>query len=258
MSVLSYLEQLEKDLRLTSSEKDSIAISISTLKIRLNSYFEDDIDEILVFGSYKRNTNLCRKADESSDVDVMVVFKDFGYKPQTYINKLKRFMESRYSSSEIYQSYPCAILELQHIKFELTPAIWYYSKTYKIPNSEDYYLDWISTTPFYLDELAAEKRESRYKQVSRLVKYWNCLNKKHFASYKLEEHVFNSGIYCYADNLQQNLFHVLKTISPYGEPQYVKDYIQKTKDIIKFIEENETSYPLTSESKIKTLFKELN
>ena len=258
MSVLSYLEQLEKDLSVSQLEKDSIETSISTLKTRLNNYFGDDISEILIFGSYKRNTNLCRKADESSDVDVMVVFKDFGYKPQTYIDKLKRFMEIKYSNSEIYQSYPCAILELHHIKFELTPAIWCYSKTYKIPNNANYYLDWINTTPFYLDELAAEKRELRYKQVSRLVKYWNCLNKKHFASYKLEEQVFNSGIYCYADNLQQNLFQVLKNIFPYGEPQYVKDYIQKTKDIIKFIEENETKYPITSENKIKTLFKELN
>ena len=76
MSVLSYLENLEKTLRLGQLEKNSIETSISTLKSRLNYWFGDSIDEVLVFGSYKRNTNLCRKADNDSDVDIMIVFRD--------------------------------------------------------------------------------------------------------------------------------------------------------------------------------------
>ena len=146
---------------------------------------------------------------------------------------------------------------MHHIKFELTPAIWHSDKTYKIPNNANCYLDWLQTKPFYLDELASQQQELRYKQVTRLLKYWNCLNDKYCASYKLEERVFNSGIYCYADNLQQNLFQVLKNISPYGEPIYVQNYIQKTKDIIKYIEDNEKYKPIDCETKIKTLFKEL-
>lgn len=257
MSVLSYLEKLEKDLRLSQSEKDSIETSISTLKTRLNNYFGDDISEILIFGSYKRNTNLCRKADESSDVDVMVVFKDFGYKPQTYIDRLKRFMENKYFSSEIYQSSPCAILELHHIKFELTPAIWCFDKTYKIPDNS--YLEWQYTKPFELDELARVNSHLRYKHITRLVKYWNCLNYKYYASFELEKLVLNTRLFCDTNNLKQSLFQVLKNISySYSTPQYVKNYIDKTKSIIQYIEENENDYPFTCEDKIKTLFKELN
>lgn len=258
MSVLTYLENIEKDLRLSQNEKDSIETSINTLKSRLNSYFENEITDILVFGSYKRHTNLCRKADNNSDVDVMVVFVGFGYKPQTYIDKLKRFMNSKYSSSEIYQSNPCAILELHHIKFELTPAIWLFNKTYKIPDKQSSYSDWLTTEPFYLDDLSSNKSHVRYRQVSRLVKYWNCLNNKYFASYELEKRVLTTTLYCFSENLKDNLFQVLDNIYiQYDYPQYVKDYISKTKEIIKFIKENEKDYPITSENKIKSLFKEL-
>ena len=258
MSVLTYLENIEKDLRLSQNEKDSIETSINTLRSRLNSYFENEITDILVFGSYKRHKNLCRKADNNSDVDVMVVFVDFGYKPQTYIDKLKRFMNSKYSSSEIYQSNPCAILELHHIKFELTPAIWLFNKTYKIPDKQSSYSDWLTTEPFYLDDLSSNKSHVRYRQVSRLVKYWNCLNNKYFASYELEKRVLTTTLYCFSENLKDNLFQMLDNIYiQYDYPQYVKDYISKTKEIIKFIKENEKDYPITSENKIKSLFKEL-
>lgn len=258
MSVLTYIENLEKQLRLSEDEKNNIEISINNLKTKIKSWFADDLSEILVFGSYKRNTNLCRKADSQSDVDIMIVFKDLGRKPQTYIDRIKKFMEAKYKTSEIYQSNPCAILELQHIKFELTPAVWCYNNTYKIPDKASSYSDWIYTQPFYLDELSKKQNHIQYKQISRLVKYWNCLNKKYFASYELEKIVLNTTLYCYTQNLKDNLFEVLNSINyNYNTPQYVKDYIDKTKQIIKDIKDDENLYPNYCEDKIKTLFKEL-
>lgn len=257
MSVLNYLENLEDKLKLTQNERDSIETSIKTLKTRLLNYFEDSVNDIIVFGSYNRKTNLCRKADASSDVDILIVFNDFGNKPQTYIDRLKRFMENKYSTSEIHQSNPCAILELNHIKFELTPGIWSYDKVYKIPDKASSNLDWIYTRPFELDNLLQSKSHTMYQKVTRLVKYWNCLNKKYFASFELEKKVLNTTLYCYSQNLKENLFQVLKSISSDNTPQYVKDYIKKTKDIIDFIAQNETNYPITSEDQIKILFKEL-
>ena len=153
MSALSYLTSLEKTLRLSDNEKSSINTSIDTLKTRLKSYFSNQISEVLVFGSYKRHTNLTRKADNSSDVDIMVVFTDDSCKPQTYLNKLKAYVDYGYSTSEIYQSNPCIVLELNHIKFELTQALLYYGTTYKIPDKASSYQDWLATQPFELDEL---------------------------------------------------------------------------------------------------------
>lgn len=96
MSVNSYLEQLASSLVLAENEKEHIKISVNAIKSRIYSYFSD-IEDIIVFGSYSRDTILPRKADEKSDVDIMVVFKNFNfYKPQAFINRLKAFAEYYY------------------------------------------------------------------------------------------------------------------------------------------------------------------
>ena len=70
-----------------------------------------------MFGSYIRGTILPRKADASSDIDIMVMFLNpNGYKPQTFLNRLKNFAEHYYSTSEIYQSNPTVVLELNHMR----------------------------------------------------------------------------------------------------------------------------------------------
>lgn len=120
MSVNSYLESLASQLVLSTSEKDHISNSISTIKSRLDTYFGSNITEKKLFGSYVRGTILPRKADSGSDIDLMVVFKNEDcYKPQSFLNRLKNFAEHYYSTSEIYQSSPTVVLELNHIKFEL-------------------------------------------------------------------------------------------------------------------------------------------
>ena len=143
MSVNSFLMELASDLVLSESEKTSITTSITTIKSRLDHYFSD-ITEKKVFGSYVRGTILPRKADSSSDIDIMVVFSNpYDYKPQSFLNRLKSFAEYYYSTSEIYQSSPTIVLELNHIKFELTPAHISYG-TYYIPNGPSM---WMPTDP---------------------------------------------------------------------------------------------------------------
>lgn len=44
-------------------------------------------------------------------------------KPQTYLNYLKSFAESKYPQSLYKQSFPAVVLELNHIKFDLVPVI---------------------------------------------------------------------------------------------------------------------------------------
>ena len=96
----------------------------------------DNIEEKFNFGSYTRVTILQRKADEESDVDYMVVFDNSNnYTPQTFLDRLKRFAETKYSTSEIYQSSPTIVLELNNIKFELVPA-YKNLATYYIPEGK--------------------------------------------------------------------------------------------------------------------------
>lgn len=76
MSVNTYLQGLGSSLVLSSSERASISTSVDTIKSRLTSYFRSSVTEKKLYGSYVRETILPRKADEKSDVDLMVVFSN--------------------------------------------------------------------------------------------------------------------------------------------------------------------------------------
>lgn len=198
MSVNSYLTELASSLVLTSSEKDSISKSVDTIKTRLSLYFSTEIEEKKVFGSYVRGTILPRKDDANSDVDVMVVFKNpYAYKPQTFLNKLKAFAEKYYSSSEIYQSSPTIVLELNHIKFEITPAYKQYG-SYYIPDGPS---NWMYTDPdgFYNTLTQCNVNNSyKIKPVIRLLKHWNIKkNYRDMASFALEKKIAEELRYAY-------------------------------------------------------------
>lgn len=197
MSVNSYLQSLAIELVLSEAEQSGILTSINAIKSRIDSYFSD-VTEKKVFGSYVRSTILPRKVDAKSDIDLMIVFSNpYRYKPQSFLNKLKQFAEHYYSRSEIYQSSPTIVLELNHIKFELVPAF-VSSGFYYIPNGPS---DWMLTDPdgFY-NTLTECNRNNAYKikPVIRLIKHWNIQkNHRDLASFYLEKNIADSMMYSY-------------------------------------------------------------
>lgn len=198
MSVNSYLSDCASNLVLSTNEKDSINTSINTLETRLNSYFGSDIKEQFKFGSYTRVTILPRKVDENSDVDYMIVFDNSNnYKPQTFLDRLKRFAETKYSTSEIYQSSPTIVLELNKIKFELVPAYNSWG-TYYIPDGNG---SWMLTYPNdFNDKLTETNNNNSYKikPLVRLIKHWNInVNYRDLTSYKIEERIAYNMTYAY-------------------------------------------------------------
>lgn len=187
MSVNSYLSDLASSLVISSSEKNTIDVSISTLESRLTLFFGNDVTRKILFGSYTRDTILPRKADENSDIDYMVVFSNpNNYSPQTFLSKLKSFAEYYYNRSEIYQSNPTIVLELSHIKFELVPAKSENSFLY-IPNKSG---SWMYTNPngFNLELIDCNKNNGyKIKPVIRLMKLWNInSNNRDIASFEME------------------------------------------------------------------------
>lgn len=198
MSINSYLENLSSKLVIKDSEKNSIKLSIETLQHRINIFF-NDVEEHFYFGSYTRGTILPRKADSNSDIDYMIVFKNPNqYKPQTFLNNLRNFAKKYYSTSEIYQSHPTLVLELNHIKFELVPACKTNSiffTQYNIPAPSTSYEDWIYTSPNNFNDslISANKRsDNKLKPLIRLIKYWNALNGHIYSSYELEQHLIKN------------------------------------------------------------------
>lgn len=147
MTVLSHLKSVSSKAVLNGREKKAISTSINTLQQRLNRYFRAELIEHYRFCSSARGTILPREMDERSDIDYIVVFADKSYVPSTYLNKLKKFVNYYYSSSEVYQSSPTIVLNLNHIKFELVPSIIGFWGGYKIPAPASNYSDWIDTDP---------------------------------------------------------------------------------------------------------------
>lgn len=262
MTVLSYLENLARNAILDDDEKSSIDTSINTLQKRLNNYFGNELQDHFIFGSYTRGTILPRKMDNDSDIDYMVIFEDDRYKPQTYLNKLKNFVEYYYSRSEIHQDNPAIVLELNHIKFELVPALsTYITDQYKIPDKANSYTDWIYTNPKEFNDKLTQKNINNNYQIKcmiRLVKYWNSKNEYPFASFELENHIVNKPYYI-STNLKEYLYEYMSYFDATStSPQWVKNKVQQAKNIINQVKEYENrNMPYSAENEIKKLLPEV-
>jgi Second Messenger Oligonucleotide or Dinucleotide Synthetase domain len=255
MSVLTYLQTRASNAVLSADERSSITTSIATLKTRLGYYFPTELQEHFRFGSSTRDTNLPRSMDDHSDIDYMIVFKDGGFTPQTYLDRLKRFVNKYYSSSEIYQSSPTIVLELNHIKFDLVPALksqW--SSGYQIPNGSG---NWQHTDPNNFNQsLENANKNNLYllKPTMRLSKFWNAQNGYIFDSFSFEKWIMNR-LYIGTTNQKDYLFAVFDNLSTSGvSEQWRRDKIERAKTIIAKVRELERdNMPTNAEAEIKKL-----
>lgn len=259
MTVLSYLNSRASGAVLTENEKSSINTSIVTLASRLNAYFNSPGDSLsghFRFGSSVRGTILPRNIDPLSDIDYMVVFQKGGYIPQTYLDRLKRFIEQKYSTSEIYQSSPTVVLELNHIRFELVPALHSWSTTYQIPDGPS---NWQYSDPTGFNKTLEEKNAAEsylMKPVIRLAKIWNTKAGYVFDSFLFEkwmcERYYPSG-----SNLQARLFTVFDNLMANEATQWRNDKIKRAKEIVANVRKYEADgMPYTAKAEIKKLIPE--
>ena len=237
MSILTYLTSLSSQLVLSTEERISIGVSLGFLKTKLSNWsHSSDIQEQAVFGSYDRDTILPRKYDEGSDVDYMIVFKNpNNYQPETFRGWLKKFAEDKYTRSEIYLDYPTTVLELSHIKFELVPAIKPMWGTYMIPDNTTIFSKWQSTNPCTLKNTITEANKINHniRPLIRVMKYWNVLNGKPYASYELEQKIANMPFW-YSKNLEECFYVFVEALIPeYSMSQSKKNAVNKLKNAAK-------------------------
>ncbi|OYU76061.1 MAG: nucleotidyltransferase [Alphaproteobacteria bacterium PA3] len=257
MTVNSYLVKRASDAVLSSNEQSSIETSISTLRARLNSYFGEDVSNHFKFGSSTRGTILPRSMDTQSDIDYMVVFKDGGYTPQTYLNKLKKFAEYYYQTSEIKQSSPSIMLELNHIKFDLVPALKdAYGSGYQIPNGPN---AWQSTDPNDFNAALTQKNsdnKSLIKTTVRLLKFWNASKGYIFESFSLEKWVIGQFYYP-QDNQRDYFLQSIEKLPVPTEVQWHKSAVERAKEIVANVRQYERDdMPATAEGEVKKLIPE--
>jgi hypothetical protein len=194
--------------------------------------------------------------DDKSDIDYMVVFSDSQYTPQTYINWLKSFAEAKYGSSEIYQSHPTIVLELNHIKFDLVPAIEGSWTGLQIPAGSG----WINTNPNDVNQNLEEKNKNNaflIKPTIRLFKYWNAKADFPFQSFEAEKWITGLGFFA-CSNQRDYLFKVFDSLSTSANNAKWGNYeITRAKAIIDRVRELERKeMPLSAEEEVKRLFRE--
>lgn len=214
-TVNGYLSKLSAIavLRNKKLAKINIDRSVASIKTRLNLQYKAEIEKQFIFGSYRRKTILPRFMDEKSDVDYMVVFRDHDFRPQTYLDRLRRFVDQRYPKTLIKQDHPAIRLDLNHIRFELVPAIRKRGRL-RIPAKAMAYEDWIETNPNdFIVHLTRKNKEhnNRIKPLVRLVKYWNASNGYPFESFELEKAVvecsFSGGLFTAAPKSLRDYFY---------------------------------------------------
>lgn len=196
MTVNSYLTNLANRAIIRDQEKESIQRSINGIKTRLNLHFGNLITNQFVFGSYSRGTILPRRMDKKSDIDYMVVFNHEGLKPQAYLDRLRNFVKRRYVTSAFGQLNPTINLSLNHIRFELVPAIPAFLYGYQIPAKANDYEDWVGTNPTNFNAKlisANQENNNLVKPLVRLAKYWNACNGYVYESYALEQKIVEHG-----------------------------------------------------------------
>lgn len=257
MTVNTHLVDLASDLVLSSTEKTSITTSINTLSLRLDSYFGNGIKEHFQFGSNSRGTILPRKADSNSDIDYMVVFdtSDGQKKPQTYLDRLKTYAEKKYSTSEISQSSPTIVLSLNHIKFELVPAINNYG--YQIPSPTSSWSEWMSTEPSAANKAIMDKNIAENYQIKplvRLIKFWNAKQGHPFASFDIEQYIVNKYFWSCV-SLKDYFYAFWEGFScTYDTAQYIKDKVERAKKYAATAKQYEAdSMPASAELEIKKI-----
>ena len=230
MSVLNFLNKTATAAVLSMDEQRSITTSIRTLGERLGHYFPaKTIKRKLQFGSSTRGTILPRLIDEQSDVDFMIVFSDATFTTATYLNRLRSFVEKHYSASNIYQSHPTIVLELNHIKFDLVPATEGFLYGLQIPGKDG---TWIGTNPNDFNEKLEQKNVKHNHQIKpaiRLLKIWNASHGFPFDSYRLEQQICNM-YFANSANLKDIFFTIFEDLrTGLFSPRWINDNLTQAR-----------------------------
>ncbi|MCT4580104.1 MAG: hypothetical protein N4A35_01695 [Flavobacteriales bacterium] len=190
---LQRFAQNELVLARSAVERQRINSSLSQLEKVITNKLQ--IQNLIRFGSYTRNTILPRKFDNKSDVDLMVIFNS-RYTPETYRGQIAKAINTAYPNSLSKKDFPAVKLELNHIMFDIVPAIIennYWSGTiYLIPDKGN---NWIKTEPNDINDDLSQKNQSYggnvIRQVIRLCKHWNANAGYPLSSYLMEKKIIS-------------------------------------------------------------------
>jgi predicted nucleotidyltransferase len=239
----NHLKRISAELfiKYNAEERKKIDRSIDNIINKLDDYFDDEIDESIVFGSYTRDTILPRRFDTNSDIDILIQFNTDDYdklKPESYRNQLKKFAEDNYPNSLVVKDHPSIVIELNHIKFDLVPSIFdegFIYDSIEIPNKNG---GWMETEPDAFNKKLTEANinyDSIVKPIIRLLKYWNASHGYPYYSFELETQLaemdFNN------DNYESGFLYAIKELSTDGMPDSASKKVEMLRENRKWVKE---------------------
>ena len=239
----NHLKKISSELFIkhNAGERKKIDISIENIFDKLEEYFGDQTDELLVFGSYTRDTILPRRFDPNSDIDILIQFNTNHYaklKPESYRNQLKKFAEINYRNSIVLKDHPSIVIELNHIKFDLVPSYFdkgFFYDSIEIPNRNG---GWMETKPVAFNKKLTDANKnynSIVKPVIRLLKYWNASHGYPYYSFELETAIadmdFNN------DNYESGFLYAIKKLSDSELPDWATNKVEILRSNGKWVSE---------------------
>ena len=149
------------------------------------------------------------------------------------------------------------VLQLNHIKFDLVPALKQSYAGYRIPNGPS---AWQDTNPNdFTAALTAKNNAELYKikPTTRLAKYWNACSGYAYDSYSLEKYIVGLSYYT-ASNIRDYLLTMFDNLTlSYDQPQWRKDKLVRAKEIITKVRQLERDdMPMSAEVEVKKLIPE--
>lgn len=239
----NHFKKMCSDLILKPNSLDGINIarSIKSITKNLHEYFEEEVDDAMVFGSYSRNTILPREYDKNSDVDILVLFATDGkrLRPESYREKLKKFALEFYDASKVIKDHPSIVIELDHINFDLVPGIFdngFIYDSIEIPGKDG---DWMETDPnkFYKDLIEVNTRyNSIVKPIVRILKYWNAVNEyPYHSSFELEKMI--AGMNFSGENFESGFFYAVDELETWGRSDWTKQKVEFLRKHVSYMKE---------------------
>jgi predicted nucleotidyltransferase len=213
---------------LSSDKKKKIDISIEYFKEKIWGHFQDRLLEVVVFGSYSRDTII---PIEDADVDIVAIYRTKEFQPETYLKQIKTFCEEIYPRSEIYQDHPTIVIDMEHIKFEVVPSYYISTGVVKIPAPHSKELKWVNTNPKDLITKVANKDKNNKNlilPIIRILKYWNILNQRPFSSFQIERAIVDKLFNC--TTLKDYFVSAISAIEEIASNDTQKKAIGKLKD----------------------------
>ncbi|NNV54378.1 SMODS domain-containing nucleotidyltransferase [Limnovirga soli] len=196
----TYLTNLDNFLLPQTPVVERIDECIRFLKERIWGMFQDNLVEVNVFGSYENGTFI--QQDKDADVNIIIVFKQKGFQPNAYMNRIHDFCLRYNKQATIYKDHPTASIRLDNYTFELVPAIYISKDKVRIPAPQDDPASkWILTSPKALKTQLNNKdnlNNQLIKPSIRVIKYWNTLKNKPFSSFAIERQILSTFFFCKA------------------------------------------------------------